>query len=192
MSLVIQKAQVGDVPAIASLVNDYAEQGRMLHRGRSEIYERLRDYHVVRTEGGVDGVGALRVMTWDLAEIYALAVRPDAVGRGLGRRLVDALINEARQLGIGRLFALTYERAFFERCGFEVVDRHQALPVKVWSECVRCSKREACDEIAMVRRVEGVRPLSPPAQIPSETPVRMPVLSETMRRIDRSASSDNP
>ncbi len=191
MDPTIRQALVKDVPSISALVNDYAERGLMLHRARIEIYERLRDYLVAESDQGFVGVGALRVMSSDLAEIYALAVAPEVVGQGLGRRMVEALAEEARRLGIGRVFALTYEKGFFERCGFAVVDRQQALPAKVWSECIRCPKNQACDEIAMVRTLLGVEVVAAPPSGVSDVLIRMPVLSETMRRLDRSASEKN-
>jgi amino-acid N-acetyltransferase len=63
---------------------------------------------------------------------------------------MDAAVADARSLGIKRLFALTYQQRFFERHGFECIDR-QALPEKVWRECMACPKADACDEIAMMR-----------------------------------------
>jgi len=85
----------------------------------------------------------------NLAEIYALAVNPSYRGRRLGSQLVEACVVDAEQLGLSRLMSLTYEQAFFEKLGFLIVDR-QALPLKVWSQCVHCLKNQACDEIAMI------------------------------------------
>ncbi|MDH3584672.1 MAG: N-acetyltransferase [Phycisphaerae bacterium] len=183
----LRPARVGDVPGIAGIVNDYAEQGLMLHRAHAELYESLRDYQVVEAGDQLLGVAGLRIMWSNLAEIYGLAVVSAARGQGLGRRLVEALVDEARTLGVRRLFALTYERSFFERCGFDVVDRHATLPLKVWSECVRCPKRTACDEIAVLRVLEDVPEL--PAVQPSAEAGRydLPVLSDSIKRIDASA-----
>lgn len=75
-------------------------------------------------------------------------MRPDHHGRGLGAHLVDYLVADARMLGIPRVIALTREVPFFERCGFVVVPR-ESLPRKVWTDCVRCPKRHACDEVAV-------------------------------------------
>lgn len=177
----LRRATVRDVDAIAAIVNDYAEQGLMLHRSLAELYESLRDYQVATDgEGGaVAGVVGLRVMWSNLAEVYALAVSPAARGRGVGRRLVEAAVAEAEQLGIRRVFALTYEQAFFERCGFMLANR-LTLPEKVWSECVRCPKNEACDEIAVVRVLEHVADLAKP--IPATEPhYDVPILSEGMK-----------
>src|SRR5207248_2834491 len=101
----------------------------------------------------------------DLAEVRSLAVDESHLGQGLGRQLVNWTVEEARRLQIRRLFALTYEQAFFDKLGFEVVDK-DSLPLKVWSDCVRCPKRDGCDEIAMVRTLIDV----PIPQLPSATP----------------------
>ncbi|MAE60345.1 MAG: GNAT family N-acetyltransferase [Planctomycetaceae bacterium] len=160
MSPSIRKAQVRDVQHIGCIVNDSAERGLMLHRSLAELYDDLRDFHVAESDEQIVGVTGLRVMWSNLSEVYALAVVDAARGRGLGRKLVEAAADEARDMGIRRLFALTYEKEFFEKCDFSVVDRRN-LPLKVWSECVRCPKHDACDEIAMQRELKDVPDLAP-------------------------------
>ncbi len=172
------------MPRLARIINDCAEYGLMLHRSHAFLYERLRDFHVAVAAGdpggdgeageAVVGVCGLRVIWSNLAEVYALAVDPTQRGKGLGRMLVEACVNEARRLGIRRLMSLTYEQAFFEKLGFAVVDR-QTLPLKVWSECLQCPKNQACDEIAMVRMLADVPDLAaacdvarPPTPAPHE------------------------
>jgi amino-acid N-acetyltransferase len=165
----IRRATVADVPAMGQIINDCAEFGLMLPRSLSSLYENVREFHVAVDGGGqVVGVSGLSVVWANLAECCALAVAPSQRGKGLGRRLVEACVEEARVLGIRTIMTLTYERVFFEKLGFAVVDR-QNLPLKVWSECVRCPKNQACDEIAMTRVLEDVpelvvaRPAPPPA-----------------------------
>lgn len=148
----IRKANVLDARGICELVNDYAEQGLMLHRSLESVYTRIREFHVAVDEAGaVAGCVAVAIFWADLAEVKSLAVADSQRGRGLGRKLVEAAIADAAGLGVRRLFALTYERGFFERLGFEVVDR-QMLPEKVWTECLACPKAHCCDEIAMIYR----------------------------------------
>jgi amino-acid N-acetyltransferase len=175
-----------------AIVNDYAERGLMIHRSHAELFDRLRDFVVAEDAGHVVGVAGLRVMWADLAEVYGLAVHPDARGRGIGRQLVEAVVDDARRLIVWRIFALTYERAFFERCGFAVVDR-KLLPMKVWGECVRCAKHDCCDEIAMVRELAGVRVDTPRLpQPPAEAgyDVELPRVTPKTLRIDRAAGED--
>jgi amino-acid N-acetyltransferase len=90
----------------------------------------------------------------DLAEIKSLAVDEANTGRGVGKALVAAAIEQAGELGIARVFALTLEPDFFEKMGFGVVEK-DALPMKVWSDCARCPKQDNCDEIAVVKAVSG-------------------------------------
>jgi amino-acid N-acetyltransferase len=135
----------------------------MLFRSHAELYEALRDFFVAEesaqgakggegVSGRVLGVCALEIVWGDLAEVRSLAVDPAHQGKGIGQALTRGVIEEAQRLGIARVFALTYEQRFFEKLGFQVVDK-SALPLKVWSVCVKCPKRDGCDEIAMVRTV---------------------------------------
>ena len=189
----VRRATVADVPKMVDIANDFAEYGLMIHRSRAELYEHVRDFVVAVDESDHPvGLGGLRVMWANLAEVYALAVSRAAHGRGIGRQIVGRLVDEARELGVRRLFALTYERTFFERCGFSVVDR-KTLPLKVWGECIRCPKHEACDEIAVVRELEDVpdRGAALPGPIAAgyDLPV-IPQVTEATLRIDRSVATD--
>ena len=149
----IRQALIADVPAICDLVNHYAERGMMLHRSHESVYDALREFQVaVDQAGNLVGCVAVDVFWSDLAEVKSLAVSPQARRTGLGRRLVEAAVADARQLGVRKLFALTYERGFFERMGFELIERED-LPEKVWRECIACPKVDACDETAMMLRI---------------------------------------
>ncbi len=165
----LRRASVADVPAMARIINDAAEYGLMLPKSLAALYENVREFYVaVDDAGDVVGVGGLSVIWANLAEVVSLAVRHDQRGKGLGRKLVEACLAEAEHLGVKRIMSLTYEQAFFERLGFVVVDR-QDLPLKVWQDCVRCPKNQACDEIAMIRVLENVPELDaprPPAPAP--------------------------
>ena len=152
LSMHIRPATVHDVPAIAALISTFAQQGRMLFRSHAELYETIRDFHVAQVGEQIRGICALEIVWADLAEIRSLAVDPASQGQGLGRALVHATIEEALRLQIRRVFALTYEQAFFEKLSFHVVDK-SALPLKVWSTCIKCPKRDGCDEIAVVKTV---------------------------------------
>ena len=154
---------------MARIINDAAEFGLMLPKSLASLYENVREFRVAEdrqpqnngTTPNAIGVCGLSIVWANLAEIVSLAVDPGYRGRGLGRRLTLACLDEATRLGVRQVMTLTYERAFFEKMGFSVVDR-QTLPLKVWSECVRCPKNQACDEIAMIRVMEGVPELEMP------------------------------
>jgi amino-acid N-acetyltransferase len=145
------KAEIPDAQAIHDLINLYAQRGDMLPRTMGEVYENLRDFYVVRGDDGTFmGCVALHIVWSDLAEIKSLAVPEQAQTRGLGSLLVEAAVEEARNIGLSRCFALTYRPAFFERLGFVQADV-MTLPRKVWNECYRCPKFPSCNEIALVR-----------------------------------------
>ena len=171
----IRSATVADVPAMGQIINDAAEYGLMLHRSLSHLYEHVREFHVAEDDDRVVGVCGLKVVWGNLGEIYALAVRASHRRRGLGRQLTEACIEDARRLAVPRLMVLTYEQRFFEALGFTVCDR-QKLPLKVWSECLRCAKNQACDEIAMVRTLQDVSATTaPPAAAPPPGTYEVPV-----------------
>lgn len=153
----IRRAKIADVPAMGRIINDAAEFGLMLPKSLAVLYENVREFHVVEDEatGEVVGVCGLSVIWAGLAEVVSLAVSPSQRGKGLGKRLVEACLEEAKALGVKRVMSLTYEQKFFDRLGFAAVDR-QELPLKVWADCVRCPKNEACDEIAMIKVFDDV------------------------------------
>jgi amino-acid N-acetyltransferase len=169
----MRPATVRDVPAIAALISTYAQHGLMLFRSHAELYETIRDFHVALAEPApatgenIVGICALEIVWADLAEVRSLAVHPGSQGQGIGKALVNAVAQEALRLHIPRIFALTYEQAFFEKLGFHVVDK-SALPLKVWSICIKCPKRDGCDEIAMVKTLLPDAP--PPADNPDAHP----------------------
>ena len=149
---VVRPARVGDVPQMADLINYYARQGLMLRKTEAQLYNNVRDFVVADAGGTVVGCAGLKVTWHDLAEIISLAVASAYQGRGLGRRLVLPLIEEARKLGITRVFTLTYQVGFFSKLGFQIVPK-PTLSEKVWQYCVFCPKQDCCDETAMILSV---------------------------------------
>ncbi len=149
----VEKARIGDVKHMHALVNKFAGKGDMLPRALSEIYENLRDYFVVRNRAGrVTACVALHISWADLAEVKALAVDPEKHKQGIGAELIKACVEEARALGIPRIFCLTYKPGFFKKQGFKEVEKTE-LPRKIWAECYSCPKFPDCNEIAMVFQV---------------------------------------
>ena len=146
------KAEIGDAQAIHDLINLYAQRSDMLPRTMGEVYENLRDFYVVHEGGEMLGCVALHIVWSDLAEVKSLAVSETAQSRGLGSILVNATLKEASNIGLERVFALTYQPTFFERLGFEQADV-MTLPRKVWNECYRCPKFPSCNEIALVKEL---------------------------------------
>jgi len=148
-----EKARIADIPQIQKLVNHFAAKGEMLPRALSELYENVRDLYVVRSGEEVIGCAALHVFWSDLAEIRGVAVVEEMQDHGVGALVMEACINDARNLGIETIFCLTYRPDFFERFGFSQVDKKE-LPHKIWAECLRCPKFPDCDEIALIYPLE--------------------------------------
>jgi len=151
-----------DVKAMHKLLSHFADKRELLPRAISEVYENLQQFFVAEQKGRIVGTGALYV-TWDnLAEVKALAVEESLHGQGVGRMLLEACLQTARDLHIRRLFTLTIRTGFFEHFGFKHVSKDH-LPHKVWTECVKCVFfPERCVEYAMVLDLPGPGPKPPP------------------------------
>ena len=146
----LRKAQITDVKEIQKLLAVYASKGDMLSRSLSELYESLRDFYVeAGDDGRILGTSALHIVWEELAEVRSVAVAEDAGRKGIGSTLVNACIAEARELGLKRVFCLTYKPEFFGKLGFVLVDK-ATLPHKVWGDCIKCPKFPDCDENAMI------------------------------------------
>jgi amino-acid N-acetyltransferase len=172
---VIRPATIHDVPRISDIINSHAERGKMLFKSYAQLFESLRDFAVYEESGRVIGCVALSIIWADLTEVRSLAVDNDHRGKGIGSHLTRWCIDEARRLGIRKLMSLTYEQRFFEKFGFEVVNK-DSLPLKVWSDCVRCPKNENCDEIAMVLTFHDIPAPKLPDATPTPRGVSIPVL----------------
>jgi amino-acid N-acetyltransferase len=148
----VRNAKIPDVEAIYALISNYAERDKMLFRSMADIYENLQAFGVAELDGDVAGCCALEVVWSDLAEIKSLAVDEANIGKGVGKTLVNAAVEQARGLGLEKVFALTLDAGFFEKLGFEIIEK-DALPMKVWSDCAKCPKQQNCDEIAVIKAV---------------------------------------
>lgn len=145
----LRRAVVSDVAKIQKLINSHADRNDMLHRSLNELYETIRDFYIFEESGEVLACAAIHVTWDDLAELKCVAVASEAQGRGLGKLIVEQCLEDARQLGLRRVFALTYKPDFFQKYGFHTIDRSM-LPHKVWGECIKCHKFPDCHEIAMM------------------------------------------
>ena len=150
----IRKARLTDVTVMKQIISAYSKDELMLPRSLSEMYENIRDYYVYEIDGEVVGCCALHIVWEDLAEVLALAVKPECSRKGVGTKLVSACLKEAKDLSIKEVFALTYVPDFFKTLNFEIVDKN-SLPRKIWSGCVRCPKFPDCNEIAVLRSIDS-------------------------------------
>lgn len=152
-AVTVRPARIADMRLVEPLIQTYAERNVMLPKTFDQLVRAFREFVVAVDEHDrAIGCGALRVYSEDLAEICSLAVEERYQGRGIGRLLVERLVEEARSLDIRRVFALTLSPEFFGRLAFSVVDKSE-FPAKVWADCRSCPKLHACDEIAVARDV---------------------------------------
>jgi amino-acid N-acetyltransferase len=151
-SLTVRRARTADVRAIADLVDRYAGDRILLAKERVTLYEDVQEFRVAEVDGALAGCGALHVMWEDLAEIRTLAVDPAWRGHGVGSRILTALLDQAREIGVRRLFCLTFEVDFFSRHGFSVVDGTPVAP-EVYAQLLR-SMDEGVAEFLDLARVK--------------------------------------
>jgi amino-acid N-acetyltransferase len=163
----VRKATLRDIPALLRLINGYAAQGIMLPRTEFELSENIRDFTVVCAGQQLLGCGALHFYTPISGEIRSLAVAPSSKRGGIGRLLVEALEEEANHNNLHAIFAFTYVFDFFDKLGFQQVDRG-LLPLKVWKDCMSCPKFDCCEEIAVVKTLTSDPLLSLSLASPTE------------------------
>lgn len=149
----LHPALVKDMKDIHGLLLKAADTGQLLPRSLSDLYNHTRDFLVLRDSIGiVAGCCALSIVWEDLAEVRSLFVLEELRGKGYGRALAEGCLETARQMGIRRVFTLTYRTGFFSRIGFKEVGK-DVLPQKIWADCIHCPKFPDCDEVAMQRNV---------------------------------------
>jgi amino-acid N-acetyltransferase len=145
-----RNAVLPDVSQIHAIIQLYSEKGTLLPRTIAELSENVRDFVVVEAQGKIIGCGALHLYGMHLAEIRSIAVAPAAKGCGAGRKLVEALLDEAERHHVTCVCLFTRIPEFFAHMGFNVA-RREELPDKIYKDCLHCPNLFACDEIAMVR-----------------------------------------
>jgi amino-acid N-acetyltransferase len=154
MDVVVRRARTADVRAIRRLIDTYSPDRRLLSKATVTLYEDVQDFWVASrvADGSVVGCGALHVMWEDLAEIRTVAVDPDCRGQKIGHRIVTELLNVARDLGVERVFVLTFETRFFGSFGFEEIDG-APVPHAVYEQLLR-SYDEGVAEFLGLERVK--------------------------------------
>jgi len=147
-----RNASATDVESLFHLIQDYADKGIMLPRSREALLRNIDSFVVAEIDDQFVGCGSLTQLGEDLVEIRSLGMTEGYKGYGIGGKIVDQLIINAQNKGISKIMALTYAVSFFLRNGFHVVEK-EIFPEKVWTDCVSCPKRHACDEIAVMKKI---------------------------------------
>ena len=148
--VLLRAATLADVPGLETLIAPYVATGDLLPRSNYDLCRHIKEYVVAQAGEEIVACGALKIYSTTLAELAGLAVRDDRQSQGLGRAIVETLVDEARSLRLRTVFALTRKPLFFHRLGFEPVAKER-FPQKVWADCTRCPRQQCCDEIAVSR-----------------------------------------
>lgn len=148
-----EKATLKDIESMQELVKPEVENGKILHRSSDEIATNIRSYTIVKEDGEIIGFGALHFHAANLAEVRSLVIGEKARGKGAGTKLVDALLNEAKEYGVQKVFTLTYRQKFFEYLGFEEIPKESLPSHKIWADCIKCKYFPVCEEIALIKNL---------------------------------------
>ena len=143
-----RNATLPDAFAIEQLIQVHVGDGTLLPRTLAEICENIRDFVVVEDDGEIVGCGALHLYGMHLAEVRSITIGSKAKGKGAGRILIDALLAEANRQSVTCVCLFTRIPGFFGKLGFQIAEK-EALPDKLYKDCLKCPRQHACDEIAM-------------------------------------------
>lgn len=146
----IRKIKVNEAKVVQQMINQAANENQLLERSLNHIYDNLRDYWVYIQDQKILGCCGLHVVGWQsLAEIKSLVVVEDFRKKNIGKKLVRKVLEEAKNLGICKVFALTFSPVFFTKMGFRLIDKNN-LPHKIWTECLNCTYFPECKEEAVI------------------------------------------
>ncbi|MEI7540048.1 MAG: amino-acid N-acetyltransferase [Actinomycetes bacterium] len=134
--LVVRPAKTADVKAIRALVDSYAAPGQMLAKETVTLYESVQEFIVAELDGTIVGCGALHILWEDLAEVRTVAVKKDLHRQGVGHKILEAIVKRAAEVGVNKIFCLTFQTEFFGSHGFEVIEGTPVDP-EVYAELLR-------------------------------------------------------
>ena len=146
----LKKAKICDIANMQELVKDDVERGIILPRSDDEIASYIRSYLLAFVDGKLAGFASLKIFNADLAEVRSLIVSPKFQKQGIGRKIVNELIKEAKFYGLKQVFALTYQKGFFEKLGFKEISKEELPAQKIWADCIKCKKFPVCNEVAVI------------------------------------------
>ena len=145
------KALLHDIPFMQEVVRPEVEKGIILPRSSDEIATNIRSYILAKDNEKIIGFGALHLHADDLAEVCSLVVKEEYRGEGVGKKIVQALLDEGSFLGVKKVFTLTYRKQFFETIGFSEIPKASLPSQKIWADCIKCKHFPVCDEIALIK-----------------------------------------
>ena len=146
----LKKARLCDIESMQNLVKDEVESGVLLPRSDEEIATNIRSYSLAFADNELAGFASLKIFNANLAEVRSLVVSPNFRKQGIGAKIVEELIKEAEFYGLKQVFALTYQKGFFEKLGFKEISKEELPAQKIWADCIKCKKFPVCNEIALI------------------------------------------
>lgn len=144
------KPNVSHIKKMQEVVKEEVDNGTILLRTEDEMANTIRSYTVVEVDGEIAGFTALHIHSARLSEVRSLVVSKRFRGLSLGKKLVEFCITEGQKLGLTQILSLTYQKEFFEKLGFDEIEKDKIPEHKIWADCIRCKHFPKCDEIAMV------------------------------------------
>jgi len=148
------KATLLDIPNMQRLVVDEIKDGVILNRSEDEVATNIRSYILAKHEGKIVGYGALHIHSLRLAEIRSLIVDSSYRGQGIGKKIVEYTLKEAKELNVQEdVLVLTYLPEFFKHLGFEEIEKEHIPEHKIWADCIKCIHFPVCNEIALVHKL---------------------------------------
>jgi len=148
----IRRAVVDDVEKIYQLLKPFVKNSIILQRDRDNIFQHLQEFLVAEYDGALAGVVCAHIYGKNLAEVRSLVVDPAYQQHGVGRLLVEGCERWLTEMGVSKVFALTYVTDFFIKRGYRTVSK-ESLPHKIWTVCVHCSRFADCDEVAVEKQL---------------------------------------
>jgi len=148
--MTLHKPTLADIPEMQALVRPYIDEGTILERSSDEMATTIRSYTLAKEGPTLVGFVALHVHSPELAEVRSLVVAKTYQGKGIGKALVLGAVEEGKKLGLSRILTLTFQKAFFEKLGFEEVNKEDIPEHKVWQDCIRCKLFPVCNESALI------------------------------------------
>ena len=144
------KPNLNNIIDIQRLLKPYVDEGIILNRDEDEIAANIRSYKMIYNNDIPVGVGALHIFSPFLGEIRSLAVDKKYQGKGIGKKLVKSLLEEAKDLGLKEVLVLTYKKEFFEKLGFKEIEKEAIPEKKIWADCIKCKFFPNCNEVALI------------------------------------------
>ncbi|MDR3178050.1 MAG: N-acetyltransferase [Campylobacteraceae bacterium] len=145
-----RKATLNDVLKMQEFMKEEIQNGIILPRSNDEVATNIRSYTLAVDDDEIVGLSALHIHALYFAEIRSIVVDKRLRGKGIGKKIVEILLEEGRNLGIKQVFTLTYQKGFFLKLSFKEISK-ESLPLsKIWADCIRCKHFPICDEISLI------------------------------------------